>query len=281
MVTRRYEGAWLQNAPAFYGEKERFTVSGPTDPAHGDRSDAKAPLMIDAPLAPDRGEIYSDALIPGLDNVPNPVRIDETPVEGHGTPAESGHGYGGIFVPGAAPPVTGIMRGKDDGAAKRATSQNPMYRFFNENFFGFFTRGSEPPPIADYVGNPVFVRGINSMDVNNGPGRPWSWSTDGTGTWRRGDYEGSNVQRDFTPPNRRHGELKMVEPDIVTIVGDATPPTQSDTYASPFSSLQKFLPTRRRVRGIRRDPGPWDEELQAITYPDRPTYGYADGLVVP
>jgi hypothetical protein len=72
----------------------------------------------------------------------------------------------------------------------------------------------------------------------------------------------------------------MVEPDIVTIIGDAPPPEKSDVYASPFSSLQKFMPTRRRPRGIRRDPAPWDEDLLAVTPVGVITPLGVDGMVV-
>jgi len=279
-MTTRFQDAWVRSQTEWYGDYDRFTVSGPTDPAHGDKSDAPPPLMMDAPVLQTGGEIITDVMWENYEHLPPATPIDETPVEGQGTPAESGHGYGGITRTSATQGDLGAARGRDVGAHKRATRTTPTYRFFNDYFFGFFTRGFEPPPITERPGAPVFIRGINAHAVNNGPqGRPTAWSVDGDG-WKRGDYEGSNVNRDFTPPNRRHGEFKMVEPDIVTIIGDVAPPDRWDPYAAPVSTLQRFLPRRRRVRGIRRDPGPWDEDLQALPPAGQITTSGADGMVV-
>jgi hypothetical protein len=98
------------------------------------------------------------------------------------------------------------------------------------------------------------------------------------GAWKRGDYEQSFIQRNFRAPSWFHRPVKVTEADIVTIIGDSPPPRKSDTYASPWSALQKFAPKRRKVRGIRRDPGPWDESQQAY---EPPIYGLsADGMTV-
>jgi len=286
MSARKYEGAWNRSASDWYGEDERFTVHGPPDPEHGDRKEAPAPLMMDAPVSlPDAG-IFTDAVWEEYEHLPPSVPYDETPVRGHGTPEASGHGVGGLTRPGASPDELGAPRGLVTGAAQRATdSRFPMYRFITDEFFGFFTRGFEPPPIAQMApGNPVFTRGINSFPHNNGAtARLGTWSVEGDG-WKRGDYESSAIQRTFfRPPHRHHREIKTVEVDIVSIVGDAPPPEGAtragDTYASPFSSLQKFLPKRRRIGGLRRDPGPWDEDLVAAVPAGVISPGSADGMV--
>jgi len=278
-MTTRYTDAWARTATEWYGDYDRFTVSGPTDPAHGDKSEAPPPLMMDAPILQSGGEIITDVVWEQFEHLPPSIVIDETPVQGQGTPEASGHGVGGLTTPGADIIDLAARRGDGYGADKRATRTTPVYRFFNETFFGYFTRGFEPPPITHGAVSPVYIRGINGFPANDGDGgRPTSWTVEAE-SWHRGEYESSNVQRDFTPPNRVHGQVKMVEPDIVTIIGDVQPPEQSDVYATPFSTLQRFLPTRRRVRGIRRDPGPWDEDLMAmesggVIYP-----GSADGMV--
>lgn len=279
MAGARYTGVWAAQAAQIYEEEERFTVNTPPDTGHGDMTDASAPLMMDAPVLPSGGEIHTDVIFEEMHSLPASVWIDDTPIDGQGTPENAGHGFGGSFKPGASEVELSAHRGVDKGAAKRATSTTPTYSFFNETFFGFFTRGFDPPPITQGVNNPVFIRGLNGHPVNNGPqDRPTAWSVEGDG-WRRGDYEGSNVDRDFHPPRRHHREIKYVEPDIVTIIGDAPPPDKPDTYASPFSSLQKFMPKRRRVRGQRREPGAWDEDLQALPAGEI-TIGSADGMVV-
>jgi hypothetical protein len=278
-MTTRFTDAWIRSQADWYGDFDRFTVSGPTDAAHGDKSDAPPPLMMDSPRAQSGGEIFTDTVWEDYDNLPPATVIDETPVQGQGVPEHSGHGYGGVTRIGASDAELAAARGRDVGAATRATTTTPTYKFFSDVFFGFFTRGFEPPPMATQPSSPVFVRGINSHASNNGPqGRPTAWSVDGDG-WKRGFYEGSAVDREFSPPRRHHGEFKMVEADIVTIIGDVAPPEKSDVYASPFSTLQTFLPKRRRVRGIRRDPGPWDEDLQAQEA-GVITLAGADGMVV-
>lgn len=249
--------------------------------------------MMDAPTSQGGGEIYTDALWENFDWLEPALTIDEERADGQGNPQDVGHGFGGITQPGADIGKLAFMRGQDRGAATKKTTSSTTYKFFNDLYFGIFGRGFEPPPISHNPGNPVFTRGINSFAHNNGPqGRPTAWTVGdeagNEGGWKRGFYEQSNVQRDAFQPNRQipidypaaRGEtIKYVEADIVTIIGDAPPPHQSDVYASPFSSLQRFLPTRRRVRGIRREPGPWDEALQA-TDPATSYPSGNDGMVV-
>ncbi len=259
----RYEGAWARQAAEWFQDPDRFTVSGPTDPAHGDKSDAPPPLMMDAPVLQDTGDIYTDVMWENHDNLPPGDPIDRTPIDGQGTPEQSGHGYGGVFRLGATSGDLGNARGRDVGAPTRSTKTSTVYQKHDETHFGTYTVGDEPPPITRIPNNPALIRGINGYPANDGDaGRPGSWTVN-VPSWRRGDYFGSNVQRNFRAPSFRPG-IKMVEPDIVTIIGDQTPPDQWDPYASPFSSLQRFLPWRRKVQGIRRDPGPWDEDLQAL-----------------
>jgi hypothetical protein len=294
MPNTRFSDAWLRSQSDWYGEEERFTVSGPTDPAHGDKSEAPPPLMMDASTAQSGGELYTDAVFEEWAPLVASTRIDDTPVNGQGTPADTGHGFGGITRPGEDVGIVGSNRGLDRGAHVRATRTTTTYKFWDDKYFGFFSKGFDPPPITHQPGAPVFIRGINSHPVNNGPqSRPTAWTVtdeaDNINGWKRGYYEGSNVERGAFQPVRQIAydmpgakgthPVKAVEADIVTIIGDAPPPHQSDTYASPFSSLQKFLPKARRVRGIRRDPGPWDEDLQSQDVGVSQPMG-ADGLVV-
>lgn len=278
-MTTRYANAWAAQATQWYGEQERFTVSNTaTDPAHGDKSEAPAPLMMDAPVLPAGGEIYSDV---HWEETPNPVQIDRTPVRGHGTPQDSGHGFGGNFRIGASDAQLAAHRGVDLGADKRETSSPPVYWFHDDHPYTTHTVGFEPPPIAQMHNNPALIRGINGYAANDGPaGRLASWSVEGE-SWRRGDYYQENIARGaFHPPLRHHREIKMVEPDYPTIIADAPPPDKPDTYASPFSSLQTFMPRFRRPFGTRREPGPWDEQLNAQEVTEGAT-NYADGLQVP
>lgn len=293
MPDTRFTDAWKRSQSDWYGEEERFTVSGPTDPAHGDKRDAPPPLMLDAPTPQDGGEIYTDTVWENWEQLVPATVIDETPVQGQGVPSESGHGFGGDFTPGQDIAVLAGHRGTDRGAHRRATRTTPVYKFFDDTFFGYFTRGFGTVPLARMQTNPVYVRGISGHPLNNGPqSRPTAWTVNpddeaiSVGA-RRGDYESSNVQRDFRPPRQipsdmpgaKGNNIKYVEADIVTIIGDAPPPHQSDTYASPFSSLQKFMPKRRKVRGMRRDPGPWDEDLMSLDVGVAQPVGI-DGLVV-
>lgn len=249
---------------------------------------------MDAPTAQDGGEIFTDSIWENWDQLEPSTVIDETPVQGQGVPSESGHGFGGDFTPGQDIAVLAGHRGLDRGAHLRATRTTPTYKFFDDTFFGYFTRGFARPPLAQMPVSPVYVRGITGHALNNGPqSRPTAWTVNPddeaiNNSARVGDYEGSNVQRDnFRPPRQipsdmpgaRGNNIKYVEADIVTIIGDAPPPHESDVYASPFSSLQKFMPKRRRISGIRRDPGPWDEDLQSLDLGTAQPSGI-DGMVV-
>jgi hypothetical protein len=266
-------------------DPDRFTVATPTDPLHGDmttEADAGSPLLIDAPIAQGGGEIYSDAFFENRGHLPTSTLIDKTPVEGQGNPEATGHGYGGRYNPGATTAELAFMRGRDDGAAKRQTSTDAKYRHSDDDYYGFSVDGYRDTPIARMgAGNPVFIRGINGHPANDGDsGRPWAWRVNSP-SWHLGTYEESKVQRNYRPPTLHRDVVKVTEADIVTIIGDAPPPDKSDTYASPWSSLQKFMPKRRRVGGIRREPGPWDEDLQAkVPSPDYAGF-VGDGLVVP
>lgn len=281
----RYTDAWLKTQ--FAPDPDRFTVHTPPDPGHGDKSDAQAPtIMMDAPVLQGGGEVHlGDSLFENMHNIAPPVRIDKTPIDGSGPPSERGHGYGGTTRPlsqdeGYGRGILGMLRGRDLGAAKRETSQfGRPYRFFNEQWFGTQTTGMEPPPITEGSGDRVLRRGLNAYPENDGDsGRPRAWTVN-MPSWKRGLYIGSNVNRDFTPPHRTHGQVRMVRPDIVTIIGDAPPPDKPDKYASPFSSLQKFMPKRRKIRGIRRVPTPFDEDIVANA-PDPFVSGGADGMIV-
>lgn len=298
--TTRYENAW--KASQAYPDPDRFTVETPPDSAHGDRSEMpNAVIMIDAPMAYGGGEIVShDVIWENFSRLNPSDHIDNTPVYGPGNASDKGHGYGGISAPLSAnepsskdPIATpgygrsflGLMRARDMGAARRATRQNPKYKFWNETWFANVIDGFRTIPLSANSGEAVLRRGINGYPENDGEGgrsrgnNSHSWRVESP-SWKLGTYLQTNIQRDFTPPNRTHGEVKMVHPHIVTIIGDAPPPDKSDKYASPFSSLQKFLPKRRSNTGLRRVPGPWDEDIIA-TYPDVTGLPGADGMVVP
>lgn len=289
MVTK-YTDAWA-NQHQFYPEGERFTVETPPDPGHGDMSEApNAIIMQDAPVLQGGGEIGGEFLFENFVHLPPATRIDNTPVEGDGTGSDRGRGYGGTFRPLSAAlaygrGILGGVRGRDLGADERETKQfGRPYRFWNEHYFNYLLEGFAPPPITKGPGDPVLRRGLNAYDENNGSGGrvrgigPGSWKVPSP-SWRYGWYLGSNVNRDFTPPNRTHGEARMVRPDIVTIVTSAPPPAKSDKYASPFGSLQKFMPKRRKIRGVRTVPGPWDDELVADAAPNFELPSI-DGMVV-
>jgi hypothetical protein len=283
-----YRDAWLKQQ--FYKDPDRFTVETPPDPGHGDTSELpNAIVMQQAPIAPGEGLIFSDIAWENSTHLTQPNPIDTTPIDGQGTPVDRGHGYGGIFRPEEAPKYgrgpLGAVRGRNLGAPRKQTGQlGRPYRFFNEKWFATLTQGYEPPPITEGTGDPELRRGLNAYPENDGDGG----RTRGNGTnswrvnipsWKRGTYQGSNIQRDFTPPNRTHTNARMVRPDIVTIVGDSPPPPKSDKYSSPFTALQKFLPKRRRVSGLRKAPGPWDEAIVSTSpQPISPTP--IDGLVV-
>ncbi len=297
----RYENAWLASQSQTYSDKDRFTVETPPDPGHGDKSELpNAVVMQDAPVLQSGGEISTDILWEAYKHLPASTIIDDTPVTGNGTSEQRGHGYGGLTAPfssnepaSADPTRTpgygrgflGLMRARAMGAARRATRQNPKYLFFNENWFTARTEGLRNIPIQAGPADVVLRRGINGYPENDGDGGrirgndSHSWKVEDP-SWKIGQYFSTNVQRDFTPPNRTHGEVKMVHPNIVTIIGDAPPPDRSDKYANPFSSLQKFLPKRRKISGLRRVPGQWDEDIVANA--STPTdYMGVDGMVVP
>lgn len=298
----RYEGAWRSKQVSPYPDEDRFTVQTPPDPGHGDRSELpNAVVMQDAPAGPGvGGEISTDAYWENFKHLPKSDPIDDTPINGTGTGSYRGHGYGGLYTPlsqdepsspdpnrtpGYGRGLLGLMRARSLGAARRATRQNPKYQFWNEKWFTAITEGLRELPIQLGPADTVLRRGINGYPENDGDGGrnrgngSHSWKVEDP-SWKLGTYMGTNIQRDLTPPNRTHGEVKMVHPHIVTIIGDAPPPDTSDKYSNPFSSLQKFLPKRRRVSGLRRVPGQWDEDIvaNAATPTDLPG---ADGMLVP
>jgi len=282
MPASQFRDTWARSQAAIVGnDPDRFTVATPTDPGHGDSSEAPAPLMMDAPVAQGGGELYSDAFFENRGGIPRSTLVDRTPVEGSGNPEMTGHGYGGSYVPGESIAKLAFYRGRDDGAADRHTRTDTKYRKSDDDFYGLSIDASRDVPLTRMApGNPVFIRGINGHPVNDGEsGRPWGWSVNQP-SWHLGVYEESKINRRFEPPSMHRTVVKPVEADIVTIIGDAPPPDKSDTYASPFSSLQRFMPGRRKVRGIRRDPGPFDEDMQAQNSPEFGGYG-VDGLVVP
>lgn len=258
--------------------------------------------MQDAPTAESGGDLVTDAIWENARNLPNSFQIDRTPVDGQGTPEQRGHGYGGVHrpfsqteprsalpdsYPGYGRGILGFVRGQNMGAGKDQTSQPEKYQFHNEQWFGVTTEGFAPPPITEGPGDDVLRRGLNAYPENNssggrtrdgGPNVGSSWRVP-IPSWKRGDYYFTNVNRDFTPPNRTHDNARFNRPDIVTIIGDAPPPEKPDKYASPFTSLSKFLPKRRRIRGIRRIPGPFDEPsiVDATPVIEMPS---VDGMVV-
>lgn len=281
-MVARFQDAWARQQAALVGnDPDRFTVATPTDPAHGDKSEAPPPLMMDAPIAQGGGELYSDAFFENRGPLPQPTLIDKTPVEGQGNPEATGHGYGGCYTPGENIAKLAFYRGRDDGAADKQTQTDTKYRGHDDDFYGLSIDASRDVPIDRMgAGNPVFVRGINGHPVNDGDsGRPWAWRVN-MPSWHLGVYEESKIDRNYSPPTLRRDVMKTTEADIITIIGDAPPPAKSDTYASPFSALQKFMPKRRKVRGIRRDPGPFDEDMLALPTPEYVGMG-VDGLVVP
>lgn len=296
-----FADTWLRSQ--WEPDRDRFTVETPPDPEHGDRSEpSNAVVMQDAPVLQGGGEIVTDAQMEHEFPRAKSVRIDETPV-GHGPPPErAGHGYGGSFrfwdaVEGYGRGVMGNLRGRDLGAARRATVQvGRPWRFHDDDYFGTTTEGLADTPMSERTGSPVLVRGINAYDANDGDGgrqRPTpegaltnrgSWRVN-MPSWKLGAYLGSNVQRNaFRPPHRTHNEIKYGQPNIVTVVGDAPPPRRPTKYDSPFSSLSQFglnIPGRRRP-AMRRQPGAWDDEV-VVANTDRGQIGgeVADSMVVP
>lgn len=298
-----FADTWLRSQ--WEPDRDRFTVETPPDPGHGSTAEEpNAVVMQDAPIAQGGGEIVSgDVQMEHDFPRAKTVRIDETPV-GHGPPAEkAGHGYGGVFgffdaTEGYGRGILGALRGRDLGADRRATVQvGRPWRFHDDDYFGTETDGMTSTPLAGSpAGNPVLVRGINAYAANDGDGgrqRPdvesglqsrSSWRVNAP-SWKVGRYLGSNVQRGaFHPPIRTHHEVKYGQPDIVTIVGDAPPPTRPTKYDPPWSSLKQFglnVPGRRRP-AMRRQPEPWDEDV-VVANTDRGQIGgeVADSMVVP
>lgn len=286
----KFSDAWKNNQQ-FYPEGERFTVQTPPDPGHGNRDELpNAIVMIDAPVLQSGGELYGDYQFENAMHLPPATEIDKTPVEGHGTAQDRGHGYGGIFALLSVAlnygrGYLGAVRGRDLGAPAKATHEyGRPYKFASDYFFGFLLHGFDAPPITEGPGDKVLRRGLNAYPENDGDGGrtraigSGSWRVNSP-SWREGWYLGSNVNRDFSPPNRTHDKARMVRPNIVTIVTSAPPPTVSDKYASPFFSLAKFRPKVRKPRGLRRVPGPWDEQVVADSTPSY-EIAPADGMVV-
>lgn len=289
----RFTDAWAR--AQFAPDLDRFTVETPPDPGHGDMSEpSNAVVMQDAPVLQGGGEIVTDALFECYQHLPPAVEIDKTPVGGHGTVRDRGHGYGGTTQPlGAAEgygrAVMGSERGDDRGADRRATGQvGRPWRKYNEQWFGLTTIGMGRPPITDGPGDDVLRRGLNAYPENDGPGGRQrgngssSWTVNNP-SYKPGLYQSSNVNRDFSPPHRTHRMVRMNRPDVVTIIGNAPPPDKPTKYDSPFTSLQQFglnIAGRRRP-GMRRVPGPWDEALVATAPTQSVPTGAADGMVVP
>jgi hypothetical protein len=291
--TPRYTGAWLRAQEQSYPDPDRFTVEPPPDPAHAWTEDAppEAVVMQQAPVLQGGGEIVTDATIEERSGRGAADPIDRTPMYPGSPP-------GGLFRLTDTPPDTAGLRGSDLGGVRREVGQlGRPYRFPSEHYFGLTVEGEDAPPITEGPGDEVLRRGLNAYPDNQGvggrsraaePGRTpagragrGSWRGSG---WKRGRYDDfrTGVNRNFKPPNRTHREVRLVQPDIVTNVGDAPPPDRPDKYASPFSKLQQFGLQIGRTRrpGMRRAPGPWDEAVIASA----PTVSGGvpvDGLVVP
>lgn len=130
------------------------------------------------------------------------------------------------------------------------------YQFFNEHWYGVEVEGTAATPITEGA-KPAYVRGINSADVNN---PAWHGYRSAGGRYLPGVYRWTNINRDFAPPRRQH-DFRYVRPDVVTIIGDAPPPTKPNQYSSPFSSLQRFRSDIKMKPMQRRIPAPFDEDL--------------------
>lgn len=305
--TTRYVDAWVQYQ-TWEADPDRFTVETPPDPGHGDISEpSQAVVMQDAPVLQGGGDIMTDAVFEVVDHLPASMRIDET-IVGHGVP-RTGHDAppGGSSRPYSAEErygrdVMGSQRGADAGADKRATVQvGRPWRFFDDQYGSTTSEGADDTPLSNMTGAPILVRGLNAYNANDGSGGRTrqltvqapgaskdipvsSWRVNSP-SWKAGVYTSSNVQRGaFHPPRRTHREPRYGLPNVVTLVGDAPPPTKPDKYASPFSSMQRFgLNTARtRVPASRRIPGPWDEAI-VVENTDKavPDSASADGWVVP
>lgn len=297
-----FKDTWLRSQ--WSPDRDRFTVETPPDPDHGSREELpNAVVMQDAPILQGGGEIVTDAQMEHDFPRAKTIVIDETPVGvSNGVAERAGHGYGGWFgffdsTEGYGRGILGALRGRDLGADRRATVQvGRPWRFYDDAYFGTETAGLTDTPLSNETGAPVLVRGLNAYDANDGPGgrtRPVpegnftsrsSWRVNSP-SWKVGTYQGSNVQRGaFHPPIRTHHEVRYNQPNVVTLVGDAPPPTKPTKYDSPYSSLQRFglnVPGRRRPQ-MRRQPGAWDEPTVAENT-DRPHVEnqVADSMVVP
>jgi hypothetical protein len=293
----RYSGLWLQQQEQSYEDPDRFTVETPPDPAHAWTDDAppEAVVMQQAPVLQGGGEIVTDATIEERSGRAPADPIDRTPTAGHGAKASPPGGH--FHLSHTSPAMAGV-RGDDLGAVRREVGQlGRPYRFPTEQWFGLSIEGSAAPPMTEGQGDDVLRRGLNAYPDNlgdggrtraPGPGRTPAGRA-GRGSWRgsgflRGRYAPlvTNVQRHFKVPNRTHRRFRVVQPDVVTYVGDAPPPDRPDKYASPFTKLQQFglHVARTRRPGMRRAPGPWDEAVVA----QAPTVSggvSVDGLVVP
>jgi hypothetical protein len=263
--------------------------------------------MQSAPVLQGGGEIVTDATVEERTGRAPADPIDHTPASQRGTGLDQGEaGSVRAAPPGgptrlflaAADGIAAVARGRDQGAVRREVGQlGRPYRFPSEQYFGLAIDGSAPPPITSGEGDDILRRGLNAYPENQGAGNRVRASLPGKtpagqagrGAWRgsgflRGRYQPlvTNVQRHFKPPNRTHKRFRIVEPDVVTHVGDSPPPDKPDKYASPFSKLQQFglQVARTRKPGMRRAPGPWDEAVVAQA-PSVSGGVPVDGLVVP
>lgn len=307
--TPRYTGLWLASQAQAYEDPDRFTVETPPDPTHAgeDTGGTEPVVMQSAPVLQGGGEISTDALVEDRTGRLPADPIDHTPASQRGTGLDQGEaGAVRAAPPGgptrlflsAADGIAAGARGQDMGGVRREVGQlGRPFRFPTEQYFGLAVEGSGAPPTTAGEGDDRLRRGLNAYPENQGagmrvraplPGRTPAAQA-GRGAWRgagflRGRYQPlvTNVQRHFKVPNRTHKRFRVVEPDVVTYVGDSPPPDKPDKYASPFSKLQQFglQVARTRRPGMRRAPGPWDEAVIA----QAPTVSggvSVDGLVVP
>lgn len=293
----KFEDAWKRQQ--FAPDMDRFTVHTPPDSGHGDKSELpNAVVMIDAPQAQPGGEICTDVYFETYRHLPPSQRIDNTPVAGQvghnsdqDTAADHGHGIGGstmIDPPGAVGRLRGIalrgrQRGRSDGAEIKGTTTNRSFWKYDETPFGYSIQGYRSTPMASQPGgDAVLRRGLNAYPENDGDGgRPGGWSVN-TPSWKLGVYQGDNVQRDFQPPNRTHEDVRYNELRVATTIPGAPPPTVSTKYNSPFNSTAKFTTRGQRIiRGIRREPGNWDDAAVAQEYPVAETANFGGHMVVP
>lgn len=298
-VQPRYTGLWARQQAQAYEDPDRFTVEPPPDPGHAyDPSAPPEPVVQQqAPVLPGGGEIVTDVTIEEVAGRPPSDPIDHTPAEGDG---HAGHDSppGGNHRLSATPPTLALLRGVDMGAVRREVGQlGRPFQYPSEQYFGVAVDGSQAPPMTQGPGDLLLRRGVNAYPSNNesggrmrpsGPGRTpagqegrGSWRGSG---WRAGRYQPlvTNVQRHFKVPNRTHRRFRVLQPDVITYVGDAPPPDVDSRYSSPFTKLQRFGLNVGRTRrpGMRRSPGPWDD-AQVAAAPTVSAGVPVDGLVVP